>query len=152
MLDNVPEVDNVYLTPLLRGQAPTGWYQVAVDVADKALPAQDDGVKRLLARIDRLLNGQRNLGEGFTAPTLLKAQVINVTATLFMAPDADAQQVYAQINRALAGYVAPLARAAAMGSCGRRGWMPALFSTGRQCITAGSRMALLRRKNAAVSA
>lgn len=109
VLDNVPEVDNVYLTPLLRGQAPTGWYQVAVDVADKALPAQDDAVNRLLARIDRLLNGQRNLGEGFLAPTLLKAQVINVTATLFMAPDADAQQVYAQINQALAGYVAPLA-------------------------------------------
>ncbi|MBV8872707.1 MAG: hypothetical protein JO014_08250 [Metakosakonia sp.] len=109
VLDNVPEVDNVYLTPLLRGQAPTGWYQVAVDVADKALPVQDDAVNRLLARIDRLLNGQRNLGEGFLAPTLLKAQVINVTATLFMAPDADAQQVYAQINQALAGYVAPLA-------------------------------------------
>lgn len=139
VLDNVPEVDNVYLTPLLRGQASTGWYQVAVDVADKALPAQDDAVKRLLARIDRLLNGQRNLGEGFLAPTLLKAQVINVTATLFMAPDADAQQVYAQINQALAGYVAPLAprcgygelRAQGLDACAifngpamHNGWIP----------------------------
>lgn len=109
VLDNVPEVDNIYLTPLLRGQIATGWYQVAVDVADKALPAQEDAVNRLLARIDRLLNGQRNIGEGFLTPTLLKAQVINVTATLFIAPGVDAQQVYAQINQALAGYVSPLA-------------------------------------------
>lgn len=110
VLDNVPEVDNIYLLPLLRGQTPTGWYQVSVDVADTSLPAQEDAVGRLLARIDRLLNGQRNIGEGFLPPTLLKAQVINITATLFMAPDANAQQVYAQINQALADYVAPFAR------------------------------------------
>lgn len=121
VLDNVPEVDNVYLTPQLRGQTPTGWYQVEVDVADKSLPAQDDAVGRLLARIDRLLNGQRNLGEGFLPPTLLKAQIINVTATLFMAPDADAQQVYAQINQALAGYVAPLARRCGYGELRAQG-------------------------------
>ncbi|MCL5497528.1 hypothetical protein M5Y49_02335 [Escherichia coli] len=76
---------------------------------------------RLLARIDRLLNGQRNLGEGFLPPTLLKAQIINVTATLFMAPDADAQQVYAQINQALAGYVAPLARRCGYGELRAQG-------------------------------
>lgn len=122
VLDNVPEVDNIYLTPLMRGQTPTGWYQVAVDVADKVLPTQDDAVvKRLLARVDRLLNSQRNIGEGFLPPTLLKAQVINVTATLFIAPGMDAQQVYAQITQSLAGYVVPLTRRCGYGELRAQG-------------------------------
>lgn len=129
VLDNVPEVDNIYLTPLMRGQTPTGWYQVDIDIADKALALQNinatkeqqDGVALLLARIDSLLNGQRNIGEGFLPPRLLNAQVINVTATLFITPGADAQQVYAQINQVLAGYVAPLAQRCGYGELRAQG-------------------------------
>ncbi|MZH96270.1 hypothetical protein [Dickeya dianthicola] len=109
VIDCLPEVDNLYLSAVMQQQQPTGLYQVAI-IADSDPGDDDPAARQLATRVHDLLNSQRNIGEYFLPPTLLKAQPVVISGRLLLSPEADAQQIYAGIDRALADYVSPPAR------------------------------------------
>ncbi|MEI7187432.1 hypothetical protein [Dickeya dianthicola] len=109
VIDRIPEVDNLYLSAVMQQQQPTGLYQVAI-VANRDPGGGDPTARQLTTRVHDLLNSQRNIGEYFLPPTLLKEQPVVISGRLLLSPNADAQQIYAGIDRALSDYVSPPAQ------------------------------------------
>ncbi|WP_038908084.1 hypothetical protein [Dickeya oryzae] len=109
VIDRIPEVDNLYLSAVIQQQQPTGLYQVAI-VANRDPSGGDPTAHQLTTRVHDLLNSQRNIGEYFLPPTLLKEQLVVISGRLLLYPNADLQQIYADIDRALSDYVSPLAQ------------------------------------------
>ncbi|MCA7012170.1 hypothetical protein LF934_05875 [Dickeya dadantii] len=108
VIDRIPEVDNLYLSAVMELQQPTGLYQVAIS-ANSDPGGGDPAARQLATRVHDLLNSQRNIGEYFLPPTLLKEQPVVISGRLLLSPNADPRQIYAGIDRALADYVSPLA-------------------------------------------
>jgi hypothetical protein len=109
VIDQVEQVDNLYLQPVTALQQPTGLYQVAIysrTVADNSRTAADG----LIITVHRLLNQQRNLAEYFLLPVLLRPQPIELCGQILLTQEADPQQVAKQIDLALADYVSPQVR------------------------------------------
>ncbi|ULR33110.1 hypothetical protein MJO48_10760 [Dickeya fangzhongdai] len=128
VLDRIPDVDNLYLSAVMQQQQPTGLYQVAI-IANSDPGGGDPAARQLARRVHDLLNSQRNIGEYFLPPTLLKEQPVVINGRLLLSPEADAQQIYTRIDRALADYVSPLAQQSGYGQLREQGIEPdAIFN------------------------
>ncbi|MCA2997714.1 MAG: hypothetical protein ING75_03840 [Rhodocyclaceae bacterium] len=109
--DAMPEIRAIYIrAELVRPTGsqellPTGRYTSGVCLeADTTPTVQPDF---FLPRLQQFLNQNRNLGEYFLLPILLRAKVITLGGSIVLAPSAELEKVTARILTALNEYAVP---------------------------------------------
>ncbi|MCO7188543.1 MULTISPECIES: hypothetical protein [unclassified Pseudoalteromonas] len=109
VVDTIAGIDNIYLQPLISDAQSTGLYQVWL-YSQELLTANQTGTSNLQAvcnEVSQLLNKNRNLGEYFLLPQVLQSQEIVLSAKVLLEQGAAPEQVYLDIQQALADYISP---------------------------------------------
>jgi hypothetical protein len=109
VLNAFPEVRAVYIVAEMADThaSPTGRYRSYLCLKEN--PALVLHPVTIIARVQLFLNQNRNLGEYFLPPTLLKPREISLAGWLSLNQSADVEKVRARILAALQDYSAPLA-------------------------------------------
>ena len=174
VFDRIQCVDNLYIQPqtitIANQPVLTGFYQVSIysrqllNTHSHTTAATNTEVEAINAKtlakrkaslatdVQQLLNSERNVGEFFLLPTVLKAHPIQLTGEAVLSAEADINQVYQDIDHALANYVSPLVEQMGYNQAQQygastddifngpeleNGWIinPDGFGTKRSCIT-----------------
>ncbi|WP_105170025.1 hypothetical protein [Pseudoalteromonas sp. T1lg23B] len=111
VVDNISEIDNVYLQPISLSDQLTGLYQVWLYAphlpTQMTAQTQVQAQQALCRSVYQLLNKHRNLGEYFLMPQVLRTNTVTLSGEVLLTQDADPEQVHVDIMQALRDYVSP---------------------------------------------